>query len=431
MSNLKHYAILIAWLLPTSIFAQNDSIPKAKKGLAWGFIPALSYDTDLGLKYGAVINMFDYGNGKHYPHYQQFLQIKLTNTTKKSMQLHALFESETLIKEAITIVDIGFWRDIKLDFFGFNGTNTIFNPHFTNPKSQAYINRLFYSHQRRYFRFRFDVQKNIVSKTTRLLTGVSYNFYKISPQNKLNYKPPADRNLYDYYNQWGIIPQKETNGGHSAKLKLGFIFDTRNEKCFCTNGNWIETVLIYSQGLAGASSYLKSSLTVRYYKDLISNEKLSFATRLSFQNKLWGSIPFYELPVYYDTRLNQDGIGGAYTLRGVMRNRIAADGFALANNELKLKLFNFSLLRLDFMVAISAFADVAYVLQEYQFSYSGVPVTLVNQFFSTKKQGLNLSYGPGIYIIFNKNNVISVNYGFAGNKQLGESGLYVGSSLLF
>ena len=56
--------------------------------------------SDLGFKYGAVINLFDFGDTKFPPHYEQYLYIKLTNTTKGTLNLQALLESETLIKKA-------------------------------------------------------------------------------------------------------------------------------------------------------------------------------------------------------------------------------------------------------------------------------------------------------------------------------------------
>jgi len=42
-----------------------------------------------------------------------------------------------------------------------------------------------------------------------------------------------------------------------------------------------------------------------------------------------------------------------------------------------------------------------------------------------------LTFGPGLYIVFNNKNAITVNYGFSTNHQTGIRGLYVGSSLLF
>jgi len=39
--------------------------------------------------------------------------------------------------------------------------------------------------------------------------------------------------------------------------------------------------------------------------------------------------------------------------------------------------------------------------------------------------------GAGGYLIYNQNNVISVNYGYSTDPQLGDHGLYVGAGVIF
>ncbi len=426
-------ALILFWFFSHYIIAQKN-VPadtQLKAGFSWGVIPALSYDSDLGIKYGAIINLFDFGNGKNYPAYEQYLYLKFTNTTKKTSQLQALLESEKIIKNALTMIEAAFFVDKKLDFFGFNGTKAYFNNEYIKRDSPQFINRTFYSYQRKYLRLRFDIQKFLSNKKYRFMSGVSYHYYKIDQKSfEIDKISNLYNNLYSNYLQWSIIPKNEVQGGSLLNFTLGFIFDTRNDKFFCTDGIWFETLLVFSPAWFGTDSYLKSVLTYRYYKGLIAN-KVSFSTRFSIQNKLFGKIPFYNLSTYYDSRLNQEGIGGAYTLRGAMRNRIIADGFALANIELKAEIYKFRFIKQDFMTALSFFTDISYVIQNYDVDLSKVPAGHQNTFFNIEKQRPGFSYGPGFYLIFNKNNVISVYYGFSQNKQLGNSGLYVGSSLLF
>ena len=416
---------IVLYFFSTNVAGQDsDTVEnKAKSGISLGIIPALSYDSDIGLKYGAVINIFDYGTGKNYPAYEQYLYAKLTNTTKKTTEIQLLLESEKIIKKAVTIIEATYLGDIKLDFFGFNGIKTIFNSDFVSKSSDDFRNGTFYSHKRKLFRFRFDIQKYLGKKSLRLLTGVAYNKYKID-------LPVSEENIYNNYVNWNIISENEKTGGEILNFSLGIIYDTRNDKCYCTSGNWLETYLVYMPAMFGSKGYLKSIITYRYYKDML-NQRVSFALRLSAQNKIYGTIPFYNLPVYYDSRINRDGLGGAYTLRGISRNRITADGFAISNFEIKAKILNFRLLKQDFMTAVSAFSDIAYITQEYKTNLSGVAVPDRTLFFTNEKQKATFTYGLGFYIIFNKNNAVSVNYGFSPNKQFGSSGLYVGSSLLF
>ena len=43
---------------------QSDAHPKS--GWSFGGIPALAYDSDLGFLYGAILEVWDYGNGTKY-----------------------------------------------------------------------------------------------------------------------------------------------------------------------------------------------------------------------------------------------------------------------------------------------------------------------------------------------------------------------------
>ena len=52
-------------LVIMSVFSQQ----KIKKGFGFGALPAVSYDSDLGFQYGALVNLYDYGDGSRYPKY--------------------------------------------------------------------------------------------------------------------------------------------------------------------------------------------------------------------------------------------------------------------------------------------------------------------------------------------------------------------------
>lgn len=428
---MKFYLVILSLFFSIFSFSQkkNKLVENKEKRFSWGAIPALSFDTDLGIKYGGIINFFDHGSNKNKHKYTQDLYLKATNTTKNTTQLQALLESEEIINNALVMLEASFFMDKKLDFFGFNGTNTYFNKNFIDVNSPEFKNPYFYSFNRKFLRIRSDVQKFLNNKQYRMLFGATYQYYYID--NDDSYKNSnTSENLFSNYLDWKIIPQKEINGGSILNFKAGLIFDSRNDKCFCTNGSWVEAFFVYSPPLFGGNSFGKSIITYRYYKGWL-NDRYSFSGRLSLQNKLFGEIPFYNLSTFYDSKLNQEGIGGAYTLRGVMRNIILSNGFSLANIEIKAKLFNFSFLKQDFMTAISIFSDFSYILQKYKFNKYNISEESKIAFFNDKKQKINYTYGPGFYIVFNRHNIITINYGISPNKQLGSSGLYVGSSMLF
>lgn len=408
------------------------------KRFAWGGTPVLAFDPDLGLKYGALINLFDYGDGTVFPNYNQYAFIRLFHSTGGTSNLSLLFESETLIPNSRITFESSYIKDITLDFFGFNGRNAIFQPAFIDVGSPEFGNRYFYKHHRELIRLRFDLQRNISDTNWKFFSGVTWNRFLISDvdEDSLSNSVPkngaftANTTLYRLYTNWGIIDDEEKNGGNISTLSLGFTYDSRNNKIKCTDGTWFESYLIYSPPSISSSFYLKHIATFRQYIRWNTIDAV-LAYRLSSQQLLVGKMPFYALPQYHDTRQDQDGLGGAFNLRGIYRNRIAANGFLLGNIELRKNLFSFKLLRLNWDIDFSVFTDAAYITWKYKPDLSKVSPAFRETLFRNGPQNLNLSYGGGIYIIYNANNIISINYGISPDKQLGTSGIYIGSSFLF
>ena len=83
--------IITAFLLIISITAHNQSDTvkgkpkeKAKSGWNFGALPALAYDSDIGLKYGGLVNFYHYGDGSFYPGYKHSIYFEWSRTTKGS-----------------------------------------------------------------------------------------------------------------------------------------------------------------------------------------------------------------------------------------------------------------------------------------------------------------------------------------------------------
>lgn len=408
------------------------------KNYSWGIVPILAYDSDIGFKYGANFNFFDYGNSSEKEDYKQYLFIRLMNSTKNTSQIQMLFDTDRLFKNAKLIIESSYIVDKNLSFFGFNGTNSIYNSNFEDESNEQYINRYFYTHERKLFRLRADYQQQLGFKALRLYVGATLNNYSISSVDYNKYESPDSPNgestqktsLYDEYYNWGIIKPNEHSGGLINYTTFGFIFDTRNNQRVATKGIWTEAYGLISPDKFSEQAFSKLILSYRQYFDFYSIGMV-FSYRLSSQSKMSGNIPFYMLPTYFESQINRDGLGGAFNLRGITRNRIAADGFLLGNFELRQQIGGFNLFNIDFDFMGSVFSDAAYVTQPYKFNDSDVPDEAKDQLFKNNDQTISATYGAGLYIIYNKNNIMSVYYGASYDKQLGNQGLYVGSSFLF
>ena len=80
---MKNLAILtLIMLLGFAVSAQDKTV--AKSGWNFGALPTVTFDTDLGFQYGALVNLYNYGDGSRYPRYNHSLYFEVSRFTKGS-----------------------------------------------------------------------------------------------------------------------------------------------------------------------------------------------------------------------------------------------------------------------------------------------------------------------------------------------------------
>ena len=87
-----------------------------KKGFSFGALPAISYESDLGFQYGALVNLYDYGDGKSFPAYNHSLYMELSTYTKGRVVARVRYDSEKLIPKIRSTVDVSYITDPISDF---------------------------------------------------------------------------------------------------------------------------------------------------------------------------------------------------------------------------------------------------------------------------------------------------------------------------
>jgi hypothetical protein len=424
---------------------ENEKPINAKTGWNFGAIPAVTYNTDLGFQYGAVVNLFNYGDGTKYPKYLHNVYIEASRYTKGSAIYRVAYDSEFLIPGIRVTSDLAYLPDEAFDFYGFNGFESKFNANWQDDATADYKSRMFYKYQNHTFRFKTDLQFPL--KDDRFLALVGFNLQSfnvgavdIDRMNKGKAdddpkKLPAVKTLYDEYVDWGIISNEEKDGGFVPLLKAGLVFDTRDNEPNPMKGMWTEAFLFGAPSFLGAeSSFLKLNITHRQYFTLVKRD-LSLAYRLGYQGTLAGHSPFY-YQTQIETSLMKDqlGLGGNKTIRGINRNRVVSDGFAYGNVELRWKAVHFRWIKQNFYIGVNGFVDAGKVVQNIDVESlvalrSDIPQP--NYFDFTTKDKLHLSYGAGLRIVMNENFVVAVDYGRAVDPQDGTSGLYIGLNYLF
>jgi len=423
------------------IFAQEtETKEKIKTGFSMGALPVIAYDADTGFKYGALANFYLYGDGSNYPNYNHSLYMEWSRTTKGSGVNLLTYDGLTLIPKTRVTFELGYLTEQALNFYGFNGYNAYYNPSFEIEDSTDYISRVYYRHARDLFKIKADFQGNItesLGKKLRWLLGAAYyntDVYTVDID-RLNEGETEDllpdtALLYDKYVEWGVIPDDQKDGGNVALLKMGVVYDTRDNEANPNKGMWSEVLLQTAPGFLGNDySYSRLLISHRQYISLFP-DKLTFAYRLSWQTKVGGDIPFYMLPYTIDSKADNSGLGGAKNLRGILRNRVVGDGMAFANFELRSKFLKTVILNQNFYLGLNVFTDMGIVTSSYSFDTSGVPASELET-FDYQDESLHVSYGGGVRFVLNSNFIVSVDYGIAAKAEDGTSGLYIGLNYLF
>ena len=126
MKNFK-FVLLLLVLTSLNVSAQEEETKPIKKGWSFGVLPTITYNSDLGLQYGGLIDLYNYGEGEIYPKYYERYYLEISRFTKGSGINNFSFESNRLLKGRTIFIDIDYRPDSQYDFFGGNGYESVYN----------------------------------------------------------------------------------------------------------------------------------------------------------------------------------------------------------------------------------------------------------------------------------------------------------------
>lgn len=437
-------------LLQNAVQAQEAKEKKEAKtptGFSFGALPTISFDADMGFQYGGLVSLYDYGDGSLYPSYKQMMKVEVSRYTKGSGTNQIFYDAKNLLPHHLRLTaDLSYLTEKSLDFYGFNGYQSRYLPELTDKDNTAeYLTRVFYRDLRKMFRFTADLQGQLSGPHLRWLGGIGIMNMKAGRVDfdAINKgKDEADKltdtvTLFDKYAEWGIISAAEKDGGSANFLKAGIVYDTRDNEANPMKGMWSEALITYAPGFLfnPEFSYAKLVLIHRQYFTLIK-DKLSFVYRLGYQGTIAGNAPFFMQPYMlssYSSITKTDGLGGAKTLRGIMRDRVVGDGIAYGNLEMRWKFLKTHVGKQNLYFALNGFSDFGMVVQQVKIDKSKISDADQAKYFdfSFEKDKLHPSLGAGLRIALNENFILAVDYGFAMNKQDGAKGLYINIGNLF
>lgn len=434
---MKRFIFLVL-IFTLALAAEEENV---KTGWSFGGVPAIAYDTDTGFKYGALANIYNYGDGSTYPEYLYSIYVEWSRTTKGSGINEIFFDSKHLLPKGIRVTaDLAYLTEQTLDFYGFNGYEAEFNEDYIDDSddNDDYKTRVYYKLQRKLTKITCDFQGPLYKQNILWAGGLGHFGNDISPVDidELNDgtddedKLPDTTTLFEEYVADGIILNDQKDGGNTNFLKFGLIYDSRDNQANPMSGIWTELLFVVAPEFFGNDySYSQMIITHRQYFTILPNN-LSFAYRLSYQGKLTGEMPFYMLPYIFSSYKTVDGLGGKKSIRGTLRNRIMSDGFAYGNVELRWKFFRTVVFGQNLYLAVNPFIDMGITVNRYNAKYITYNSNNENDITELNDE-LHVGYGMGLKIALNENFIISVDYGIAKDERDGNSGLYIGLDFLF
>lgn len=426
-------------LLCIAVLSLNPLLAEeGKSGWGFGGVPAVAYNSDTGFLYGIVFEAYNYGDGANYPDYDYTIKPTWTRTTKGSGENTLFFDSKYLLPNDIRITAYaGYLTEQALPFYGFNGYEANYTPAFeisdtehADYDANLYETRVFYRHERNTLRLTADFQKSVINENFRVIAGFGYIDTKVDTVDEHGLNDGKDDDLlpldaptlYDNYVAAGYISDAEKNGGLTNFIKLGLVYDTRDNEPNPMSGIWTEALLTSYPGFLGSDfNFTTLTATHRQYFTLIEND-LSFAYRVGYQQQM-GEAPFFMLPWYQSSYKMTEGLGGSKSLRGILKNRIVGESILMANAEARWKFYRTVIGGQNLYLALNGFTDFGQVLSPYEVEGQTLP--------TVADEGLHLSYGGGFRVVLNENFIIAADYGLASDPQDGNSGLYIGLGYLY
>lgn len=422
------FALMILAANSFAAFSKDKSI--VKTGYNIGPLPVVAYDEDKGFQLGAILQLFNYGDGHNYPNYDSKTFIEFSHFSKGSNLIQLMYDNKELIPGVRWSSAAALNMDKAMDFFGFNGYGSYYNHEFIDAGKNGamYSYSPFYKFNKTSLTVKSDFIGDI---TEHLKWEIGYHAYfcriaDIDYDNINKGKSDAQKfpssvpTLYNWYCQWGLITPEEADGGFGSSIRAGLVYDTRDKEGAPTRGIWAEGHITAAPKWLGSEiPYYRYSLTMRQYFPIIKNDVLTFAYRLNYEGTIGSSAPFYVLP--YITVMGEnndkDGMGGYRTVRGVMRDRIVGLDMATYTAELRWRFINFTLWNQNIALGLSAFSDGSMVTRGRDMSFKGNLANLSSkaEYDAYMSKGVkeipHITFGAGFRFIMNENFIIAAEYG--------------------
>ena len=399
---------------------------KIKTGWSINPCPVIAYETDLGFQYGAMCDIYYYGDGKDFPEYRHKIFVEAAYSTKHSGLFHIFYDSEHLIKGLRLTAAATYIPERMHNFYGFNGFASPYSRDLDKNREEGIA---YYNLDYQMLRVFADLQGGF-AKDFRWAAGAAFYRYFIG---EVRQRPYAESpSLYRDYIDAGLIGQDEAGGGAHIEFKGGIVYDTRDHEAAPGRGIWAEAIVYGSPDFFSTGfNYLKGAFHFRHYVPLWE-DRMVFAYHLAYQGTLAGKAPFYtqqNISSLFLSRPSSEGLGSSNTLRGINYNRLLGDGYVWANAELRVRLISFDFIKQHWYIALNPFFDAGTVVQPYRLEEQ--KATDDPLLYSQEAESIHMCAGIGGKIAMNYNFILSGEIGFALDRRDGNYVIALGLNYIF
>jgi len=419
---MKKFAVLVIVLAAALNMGAQEKQQIVKTGLNYGPLPIVAYDADKGLQLGALLNIFNFGDGSNYPNYNSKWYFEASFFTKGSQLYQIMYDDKELIPGVRWSSALSLQREKAMDFYGFNGYQSYYDYQKMAGEGVSYIYSPFYRMSRTSFLAKTDFIGHITDHFY-WEAGYHARFFKISDIDRDNINkgktdeeafPSTQKTLFELYKMYGLISEDEAEGGFSSEVRLGLMYDSRDKEGAPTRGIWAETHLMAAPKWLGTKNpYYRYSATWRHYLPIVKKDKLTFAYRLNYEGTIGKNAPFYVLPyiTVMGENCDKDGMGGYRTVRGMMRDRVVGLDMFTYNAEFRWRFVNFKLFKQNMGFGLNLFSDGTTVTRGRDMSayykLAGAAAILTDK----TKDSMHVTVGSGLRFIMNENFIVAFEYG--------------------
>ncbi|MDB4906780.1 MAG: hypothetical protein JWO05_1564 [Gemmatimonadetes bacterium] len=388
--------VLLALSPLTVATAQQGAPQKAPIGWEFTGVPAINFDSDEGFGYGAILELYNYGNGTARP-YALTIQPTLFFTTHGRRDLKLFVDAPDLKGGWRASAYVAREQQLATPYYGI-GNNTTYVE-----SLETGANEYFYRFGRTQKVATLTLQHAIGTPRLRALLGAGVNDVTTDAT-------PFDKGttLYAADLEGAIAPHDKLNFA-----RAGLVFDSRDRETGPTHGTWAELVAQrVDKSLGSTHEYTRLTGTVREYVPI--THRVVFAQRVIVQ-QVSGDAPSHDLSVIQSSFKNQEGLGGSSSIRGVPRNRFIGKGTVLSNSELRWHVRDKVRFGKPTSLVLSTFLDAGRV-----WSDDIVLSEVVSQ--------LHVGYGAGARVGIGPNFVVALD---VGHSSLSTAPFYIGLGYLF